>query len=564
MSPEFSPPRFARWLIAALCAAPLLAQADDTCTSPNTDSDYILGDVGGTASAMHWETGLVWKRCLEGKGYANGQCSNGFEQYLDWNELAETQRQLLPQSFTGQTAWGISAGFSQNLLQSGAWRMAYVTELQKLSENCDDDPSVRVNRGVFPNTRLGVLWSGSPVAGNSSLAWEVESWGGTFDDERSISQPIRLVRGGQPFAALTSPAAQTVAAGAQATFSAVALASNAGTGAAWGGARISGDGSPEFQVNGTGAWVQEAIVQSGDQITVRLTAPATGSRTATLALRSGQTIGTADAANPGDEATAMQETTASFTVNALPVAPQLAAVMGGIAGTAEPGSTVEVFEGGNSLGTATTDATTGAWSFALATGPHTLTVTATNGFGTSDPSAPLALNVPLFDGAAGSAQVAITSDINGCTLGSPPAFAAAAPADALPANATAPQGLLRFTAANCTGGTLTVQVAYPGSLAGLAPYKFGPATTGATAGWFPHGSVDGSTVTYTVTDNGTGDNDAAPGAISDPHALLALAPAPAPAVQAIPTLGEWALALLAGVLGLLSAGALRRRGAARG
>ena len=45
------------WL--ALCAAPLLAQAQDNCTSPNSNDDYILGTADGTASAMHWPTGLV-------------------------------------------------------------------------------------------------------------------------------------------------------------------------------------------------------------------------------------------------------------------------------------------------------------------------------------------------------------------------------------------------------------------------------------------------------------------------------------------------------------------------
>ena len=45
------------WL--ALCAAPLLVQAQDNCTSPNTNDDYILGTADGTASAMHWPTGLV-------------------------------------------------------------------------------------------------------------------------------------------------------------------------------------------------------------------------------------------------------------------------------------------------------------------------------------------------------------------------------------------------------------------------------------------------------------------------------------------------------------------------
>ena len=45
------------WL--ALCVAPLLAQAQENCTSPNTNDDYILGTADGTASAMHWPTGLV-------------------------------------------------------------------------------------------------------------------------------------------------------------------------------------------------------------------------------------------------------------------------------------------------------------------------------------------------------------------------------------------------------------------------------------------------------------------------------------------------------------------------
>ena len=37
----------------ALCAAPLLVQAQDNCTSPNSNDDYILGTADGTASAMH-------------------------------------------------------------------------------------------------------------------------------------------------------------------------------------------------------------------------------------------------------------------------------------------------------------------------------------------------------------------------------------------------------------------------------------------------------------------------------------------------------------------------------
>lgn len=68
-----------------------------------------------------------------------------------------------------------------------------------------------------------------------------------------------------------------------------------------------------------GDWVQQAIVKSGDQISVRPTAPASGANTATFTLRSGQTTGTsANAANGGNEATVMQETSANFTLTAVP------------------------------------------------------------------------------------------------------------------------------------------------------------------------------------------------------------------------------------------------------
>ena len=138
-----------------------------------------------------------------------------------------------------------------------------------------------------------------------------------FDGGRNDGNHVRLVRGGQSFAGL-SLSSTSGPAGQQTNFSPITLATSTGTGHAWGGARISGDGNPQFQVNG-GDWVQQAIVKSGDQISVRLTAPASGANTATLTLRSGQTTGTsANAANGGNEATVMQETSANFTLTAVP------------------------------------------------------------------------------------------------------------------------------------------------------------------------------------------------------------------------------------------------------
>ncbi|MFP5443042.1 MAG: IPTL-CTERM sorting domain-containing protein, partial [Betaproteobacteria bacterium] len=133
-----------------------------------------------------------------------------------------------------------------------------------------------------------------------------------------------------------------------------------------------------------------------------------------------------------------------------------------------------------------------------------------------------------------------------------------------PARASFPVGVFSFTAsgAGCTNATLSVLVDYPaGSLRGLQPYKYGPATGGAAATWFPHGTITGDTVTYSVADNGVGDNNPTLGAIADPFAPVLLAPGPGGAT-AIPTLGEWGLivlSLLAAAVGAAGVGGMRRQ-----
>lgn len=759
---------FARWLAGAAaalgCAAPLLAQ---DCASPNNSvTDYILGDAQGTPEmAMHWESGLVWQRCLAGQTFDNGHCT-GTALTAFWNDWAVTH-QRLPQSFANQEAGGIPVDFVQDLLVSGGWRMAYMREYPTLA--CAVSSHIP-NPLVFPVLNGTEIWTGSPHSWNAAQSYSkrLDSLLVSNSSTRAYPMSTLLVRGGQPFAALpVQPFEQNGPANGQATFAPVTLGASNAAGTAWGGARID-DGA--FQIDGTGPWRTEAIVHSGQTLTVRLDTGAPGtSRTATLTLRSGLTTGTT-AAGAGGESTAAQTTAAQFVANAAqaggcgtaagtpallaptaalcspgtpggmsdadpaafawncvgpnggstascsaprqytaapsvdpatggntaactpatvthgggttctatpganyqftgwsgacsgsgpctptvqgptsavahfslktyaiatgsptngaitctpnpvehgssatctaspshgyrfdhwtghcsgtgacalgnvtgprsvsaqfsaipaPAAPQIDPASGGttgaaqpaISGSAEPGSTAEVFSGATSLGTTTADAVTGAWSLTpaapLPTGPHTLTATAANAGGTSPASAPLALDVALFDAPAGGPRVTITSSINGCVLGTPPAFAPADLAGA-PMDATAPLGALAFTATQCANGTLTVQIAYPsGSLAGLAPYKWGPASQGATPGWFPHGTVSGDVVTYAVTDDGTGDGDTANGAISDPHAMLLLA---APGAHAIPTLGGGAMALLSLLAAALGAVGLRRRG----
>jgi len=184
-------------------------------------------------------------------------------------------------------------------------------------------------------------------------------------------------------------------------------------------------------------------------------------------------------------------------------------------------------------------------------------VRAVNAVGPGAPAQASATPGPLGNPAlplpgGGTAAVVIGGNPPGCTLGSLTIDDNAPPG--APAGATHPLGVLRFTASGCAGAALAVQVTYPaGRLAGLKPYKFGPPQQGASAAWFPYGTVTGDTVAYTVQDDGTGDNDTAtPGAIADPFMPLAL---PAGAA-AIPTLSQWGLLLLSVLLGLA---ALRRR-----
>jgi len=223
-----------------------------------------------------------------------------------------------------------------------------------------------------------------------------------------------------------------------------------------------------------------------------------------------------------------------------------------LTGAANPTGAIAFEADGAPLCTATLPAT--ACTAQLTAGAHTITASyAGDADNTAATSNALAHQVDdaAFPVTGGTAAVHITGPA-GCTLASL-ALAPATPADNLPANTTAPLGVLRFTAAGCPGATLDVQIDYPaGSLAGLAPQKYGP--HGGQTGWFTPAtlSVNNDTVHYTVTDDGEGDNDQDPlhpGVIADPFAAL-MAAAPAGA-QAIPTLGEWGWLLLTALLGLL-------------
>lgn len=174
---------------------------------------------------------------------------------------------------------------------------------------------------------------------------------------------------------------------------------------------------------------------------------------------------------------------------------------------------------------------------------------------------PQTLTLPAGAGGGGTVRLAITG-FNGATLPAGCTLDSAAITATLPPGApgSAPLGAFTFQASGCPGATLAISLTYPpGRLAGLTFRKYGPYTEGGATrtGWFPppHLSVQGDTVTYTVTDGGDGDSNASAGVIDDPIAGFPIA--------AVPTLPGGGLLLLSALAALLGLKWLPRRPAHR-
>jgi hypothetical protein len=120
------------------------------------------------------------------------------------------------------------------------------------------------------------------------------------------------------------------------------------------------------------------------------------------------------------------------------------------------------------------------------------------------------------------------------------------PAGSAPPGVDFPQGLLDFVLTGCTpGSTMAFTITYPTALPGGARYwKYGPTPDNATPHWYQlPASVSGTTVTFSITDGGLGDDDlAANGTVVDQGGPGSPG---ADAFRQVPTLSEWAMLLLA-------------------
>ena len=129
-------------------------------------------------------TGLMWMRCAMGQEWVKSNC-RGSASIFTWNEAVKLKRSF--------------AGYQD-------WRLPTIRELQTLVELGKNSPAIDAQ--IFPWTPGSELWSASPYAYNSEVAWGVDfDSGNTFLNGRSYGAArVRLVRGGRSLEFLSEPA----------------------------------------------------------------------------------------------------------------------------------------------------------------------------------------------------------------------------------------------------------------------------------------------------------------------------------------------------------------------
>jgi hypothetical protein len=135
-----------------------------------------------------------------------------------------------------------------------------------------------------------------------------------------------------------------------------------------------------------------------------------------------------------------------------------------------------------------------------------------------------------------------------------------------PVGVSLPHGAFGFTTTDCgESASLRVTITYPQTLpAGTQVYKYGPTTADASNHWHVLSnasvSISGNQITFTITDNDkdSGDSNPAVGFITDPVAVGVPAVASS-GVTGVPTLSEWGVILLSGLMALLGLAHVRKR-----
>jgi alpha-tubulin suppressor-like RCC1 family protein len=151
-------------------------QTFDPSTSSTPTSDFYDNSDG---TVTHLKTGLMWKRCAEGKTWSDSNCSGNASTF----------------------DWATAVALTSNTAGHTDWRIPTVNELLTIVEYKNYRPAT--NTVIFPNADSPPFWSGSPYPNRASMAWEVDFFSGeAYEGPRSEGNFVRLVREGQFFSPL--------------------------------------------------------------------------------------------------------------------------------------------------------------------------------------------------------------------------------------------------------------------------------------------------------------------------------------------------------------------------
>lgn len=157
-----------------------------TCLPENIQAstptaDFVLHPDG---TATHKATGLVWMRCALGQKWDGKDCT-GTAATHEWQKALQAA-----------AAFNVTGGFAGH----ADWRLPNIKELDSIVEIQCHSPAI--NLQVFPQTPQARFWSGTlDTRHPKSFALFADFRDGYTDDGRTMfDYPVRLVRGGGPFA----------------------------------------------------------------------------------------------------------------------------------------------------------------------------------------------------------------------------------------------------------------------------------------------------------------------------------------------------------------------------
>lgn len=157
----------------------------------------------GDGTVTNTKTKLTWKRCLEGQIWTGSTCQGAYKKYT-WDEASK-----LKIDFAGKTDWRLPSIDELNTIvyctdgrrpikrdEQGRW-LTVNGEWQNggcLFGGFHQTPTL--NLAAFPTTDVHWAWAGSPVANNTSEAWEISFYDGyVVWGRKDHTLSVRLVRG---------------------------------------------------------------------------------------------------------------------------------------------------------------------------------------------------------------------------------------------------------------------------------------------------------------------------------------------------------------------------------